>query len=172
MTMLRAKGYSHVPIERVNFTSMTELERRCCRAQGDGGAHIDALITQNASDWSALCQMVHRRRRTTTTLTRSPPQRLDDGGGDGHQAGDNLAGMTRSNPASAIGFSPSFFPVGYTRTHGTWWRDKRCGYKSVGVAGRWATTSCARSRISPATPFVDATDCRLHRAIMTRRRSH
>ena len=150
---------------------MPELERRWAAVRKEMEArNIDALITQNSSDWLGgyvkwfTDVPAHNDYPRNVIFHRDDLMTVVEMGNKDRR--DNLGGKDPLNPG--VGdwiFSPSFFSVGYTHDYDgalVAQELKRRGYKTVGWVGQAAgcnTTSCAwsRSRCRNAT-FVDATD--------------
>ena len=172
-------------IERVEFpTSMQELERRWAAVRKEMEArNIDALITQNSSDWLGgyvkwfTDVPAHNDYPRNVIFYRDDLMTVVEMGSKGRR--DTLGGKDPLNPG--VGewvFSPSFYSVGYTHAYDgelVGGEIKRRGCKTVGWVGkgRCNTTSCASPRSRPATsrsstPPTGSTASRRSRA---RRRS-
>src|SRR5262245_3122977 len=159
------------PIERVETpVSMPELERRWAAVRKEMEVRgIDALITQNASDWLGgyvkwftdipahndypRNVIFHRNDLMTVVEMRSKDRREHHGGKD------------PLNPG--VGdwvFSPSFFSVGYTHEYDAMLiaqELRRRSHKTVGWVGRgrlqYDLVRVTEAQV-PNAKFVDATD--------------
>lgn len=158
-------------IERVeNPISMQELERRWAAVRKEMEArNIDALITQNSSDW--LGGYVkwftdvpgHNDYPRNVIFHRTDLMTMVEMGARGGR--NKLAGKDPLNPG--VGdwiFSPSFFSVGYTHEYdGALIADdlKQRGYRTVGWIGKgrlqYDLVRVVEARC-PGVTFVDATD--------------
>ena len=133
-------------IERVEFpTSMTELERRWAAVRKEMEArNIDALITQNSSDWLGgyvkwfTDVPAHNDYPRNVIFYRDDLMTVVEMGNKDRR--DNLGGKDPLNPG--VGewvFSPSFFSVGYTHDYDgalVAQELKRRGCKTVGWVGK------------------------------------
>jgi Xaa-Pro aminopeptidase len=159
------------PIERVeNPISMAELERRWAALRKEMEArNIDALVTQNSSDWLGgyvkwLTDVpAHNDYPRNVIFHRADAMTVVEMGSKGGRS--NLAGKDPLNPG--VGewiFSPSFYSVGHTHEY-----DgaliaadlKKRGTKTVGWVGKGRLQyDLVRVVEAQATGvnFVDATD--------------
>src|SRR5258705_7347321 len=158
-------------IERVETPiSLAELERRWSAVRKEMDAQgIDALVTQNSSDWLGGYVKwftdipAHNDYPRNVIFHRNDLMTVVEMGNRGRR--DNLAGKDPLNPG--VGdwvFSPSFFSVGYTHQYDaalTAQELKRRGYKTVGWVGRgrlqYDLVRVVEEQV-PGTKFVDATD--------------
>ncbi len=159
------------PIERVeNPISMKELERRWAAVRKEMAArNIDALVTQNSSDWLGgyvrwfTDVPPHNDYPRNVIFHRDDLMTVVEMGNKDRR--DRLDGKDPLNPG--VGewiFSPSFFSVNYTHEYDgalVGQELKRRGYKTVGWVGRGRlqydlvrVTEAQASGIK----FVDATD--------------
>src|SRR5262245_24530050 len=159
------------PIERVeNPVSMQELERRWTAVRKEMEARsIDALITQNSSDWLGgyvkwfTDVPAHNDYPRNVIFHRNDLMTMVEMGNKGGR--NALAGKDPLNPG--VGewvFSPSFYSVGYTHEYdGTLVAAelKKRGYKTVGWVGKgrlqYDLVRVVEAQASGIT-FVDATD--------------
>ena len=173
-------------IERVEFPiSMKELERRWAAVRKEMEArNIDALITQNSSDWLGgyvkwfTDVPAHNDYPRNVIFHRDDLMTVVEMGSKDRR--DALGGKDPLNPG--VGdwvFSPSFFSVDYTHDYdGALVASelKRRGYKTVGWVGKGrlqydlvrVTEEQARQRQHSSTPPTGSTASRRSRA---RRRS-
>ena len=158
-------------IERVEFpTSMTELERRWAAVRKEMEArNIDALITQNSSDWLGgyvkwfTDVPAHNDYPRNVIFYRDDLMTVVEMGHKDRR--DSLGGKDPLNPG--VGewvFSPSFFSVGYTHDYDgalVAQEIKRRGCKTVGWVGKGRLQyDLVRVTEEQAgnVKFVDATD--------------
>src|SRR5262245_22934709 len=158
-------------IDRVETPiSMTELERRWAAVRKPM-AHrdIDALITQNASDWLGGYVKwftdipAHNDYPRNVIFHRDDLMTVVEMGNKDRR--DNLGGKDPLNPGVGDSiFSPSFFSVGYTHEYDAVLialELKRRAYKTVGWVGRrrlqYDLVRVVEEQ-TPNTTFVDATD--------------
>jgi Xaa-Pro aminopeptidase len=158
-------------IERVETPiSMRELERRWAAVRKEMEARkIDALVTQNASDWLGgyvkwLTDVpAHNDYPRTVIFHRDDLMSIVEMGNKDRR--DALGGKDPLNPG--VGdwiFSPSFFSVGYTHEYDGFHvaqELKRRGYKTIGWVGKgrlqYDLVRVVEEQLS-GTKFVDATD--------------
>jgi Xaa-Pro aminopeptidase len=158
-------------IERVEFpTSMAELERRWAAVRKEMAAHnIDALITQNSSDWLGgyvkwfTDVPAHNDYPRNLIFHRDDLMTMVEMGNKGGRS--TLAGKDPLNPG--IGdwvFSPSFYSVGYTHGYDgalVAQEIKRRGHKTIGWVGKgrlqYDLVRVTEEQAS-GVKFVDATD--------------
>jgi Xaa-Pro aminopeptidase len=150
--------------------SMAGLERRWAAVRGEMTARgIDALITQNASDWLGgyvkwLTDVpAHNDYPRNVIFHHDDLMTIFEMGSKDRR--DNLGGKDPLNPG--VGewiFSPSFFSVGYTHGYDAVLvalELKRRGYKSIGWVGRgrlqYDLVRVVEAEV-PNASFVDATD--------------
>src|SRR4029450_12655020 len=133
-------------IERVETPiSMAELERRWAAVRKEMAArNIDALVTQNASDWLGgyvkwfTDVPAHNDYTRTFLFHRDDLMTVGEMGNKDRR--DNLAGKDPLNPG--VGdwiFSPSFYSVGYTHGYDgalVAAELKKRGCKTVGWVGK------------------------------------
>ncbi len=158
-------------IERVETPiSMTELERRWAATRKAMAAlGIDALVTQNSSDWLGGYVKwftdipAHNDYPRNVIFHRDDLMTVVEMGNKDKR--DHLGGKDPLNPG--VGdwvFSPSFFSVGYTHEYDAVLvaqELKRRGYKTVGWVGRgrlqYDLVRVVEEQV-PNTKFVDATE--------------
>src|SRR5262249_3010478 len=158
-------------IERVETPiSMTELERRwAATRQAMAAQGIDALVTQNASDWLGGYVKwftdipAHNDYPRNVIFHRDDLMTVVEMGNKDRR--HNLGGKDPLNPG--VGdwiFSPSFFSVGYTHAYDAVLvaqELKRRGLRTVGWVGRgrlqYDLVRVVEEQV-PNTKFVDATD--------------
>src|SRR5262245_25368815 len=159
------------PIERVETpVSMPELERRWAAVRKEMEVRgIDALITQNASDWLGGYVKwftdipAHNDYPRNVIFHRNDLMTVVEMGSKNRR--DALGGKDPLNPG--VGdwvFSPSFFSANYTHEYDgalVAQELKRRGCKTVGWLGRgrlqYDLVRVVEARVPGAT-FVDATD--------------
>ncbi len=158
-------------IERVETPiSMAELERRWAAVRKEMAArNIDALITQNASDWLGgyvkwfTDVPAHNDYPRNVIFHRDDLMTVVEMGNKDRET--NLGGKDPLNPG--VGdwiFSPSFFSAAYTHRYDAELvaKDlKRRGHKTIGWVGRgrlqYDLVRIVEEQVANAT-FVDATD--------------
>jgi Xaa-Pro aminopeptidase len=158
-------------IERVETPiSQQELERRWAAVRKEMAAQgIDALVTQNASDWLGgyvkwLTDIpAHNDYARNIIFHRDDLMTVVEMGNKDRR--DHLGGKDPLNPG--VGdwvFSPSFFSVGFTHEYDAVLvaqELKRRAYKTVGWIGRgrlqYDLVRVVEEQV-PNTKFVDATD--------------
>jgi Xaa-Pro aminopeptidase len=158
-------------IERVETPiSMKELERRWGAVRKEMQARgIDALVTQNSSDWLGgyvkwfTDVPAHNDYPRNVIFHRDDLMTVVEMGNRGGR--NSLGGKDVLNPG--VGdwiFSPSFYSVGYTHGYDgalVAQELKRRGYKSIGWVGRgrlqYDLVRVVEEQVPNAT-FVDATD--------------
>lgn len=150
--------------------SMAELERRWAAVRKEMAAqNIDALVTQNASDWLGgyvkwfTDVPAHNDYPRNVIFHRDDLMTVVEMGAKDRR--DNLGGKDPLNPG--VGewiFSPSFFSVGYTHGYDAALVAealKRRSYRTVGWVGRgrlqYDLVRLVEEQVANAT-FVDATD--------------
>jgi Xaa-Pro aminopeptidase len=158
-------------IDRVETPiSMTELERRWAAVRKEmADRSIDALITQNASDWLGGYVKwftdipAHNDYPRNVIFHRDDLMTVVEMGNKDRR--DNLGGKDPLNPG--VGdwiFSPSFFSVGYTHEYDAVLiaqELRRRAHKTVGWVGRGRLQYDLVRVVEEQTPntkFVDATD--------------
>jgi Xaa-Pro aminopeptidase len=159
------------PTDRIQTPiSMAELERRWAAVRKEMAArNIDALVTQNASDWLGgyvkwfTDVPAHNDYPRNVIFHRDDLMTVVEMGNKDRR--DNLAGKDPLNPG--VGewiFCPSFFSVGYTHDYDAMLvaqELKRRGYKAIGWVGRgrlqYDLVRIVETEVPNAT-FVDATD--------------
>lgn len=157
-------------IERVeNPISMTELERRWAAVRKEMNARkIDALITQNSSDWLGgyvkwfTDVPAHNDYPRNVIFYRDDLMTMVEMGSKGGR--NSLAGKDPLNPG--VGewiFSPSFFSVGYTHEYdGSLIAAelKKRGCRTVGWVGKGRLQYDLVRVVEAQAPcaYVDATD--------------
>jgi Xaa-Pro aminopeptidase len=159
------------PIERVeNPVSITELERRWAAVRKEMEArNIDALITQNSSDWLGgyvkwfTDVPAHNDYPRNVIFYRDDLMAMVEMGARDRR--DALGGKDPLNPG--VGewiFSPSFYSVNYTHPYDATLvagELKRRGCKTVGWVGKGRLQYDLVRVVEEQTPgakFVDATD--------------
>src|SRR5215510_5739332 len=167
------------PPERIPMTtthrvqtpiSMAELERRWAAVRKEMAArNIDALVTQNASDWLGgyvkwfTDVPAHNDYPRNVIFHRDDLMTVVEMGNKDRR--DNLGGKDPLNPG--VGdwiFSPSFFSVGYTHEYDATLVAQdltRRGHRTIGWVGRgrlqYDLVRVAEAKV-PNAKFVDATD--------------
>jgi Xaa-Pro aminopeptidase len=159
------------PIERVETPiSMQELERRWAAVRKEMEARgIDALVTQNSSDWLGgyvkwfTDVPAHNDYPRNVIFHRNDLMTVVEMGNKDRR--QELGGKDPLNPG--VGdwiFSPSFFSVGYTHEydgHHIAQELTRRGYRSIGWVGKgrlqYDLVRVVESGV-PNARFVDATD--------------
>jgi Xaa-Pro aminopeptidase len=159
------------PIERVETPiSIAELERRWAATRKAMAAQgIDALVTQNSSDWLGGYVKwftdipAHNDYPRNVIFHRDDLMTVVEMGSKDRR--DNLGGKDPLNPG--VGdwiFSPSFFSVGYTHEYDAALiaQDlERRGHKTIGWVGRgrlqYDLVRVVEAQV-PNAKFIDATD--------------
>ena len=158
-------------IERVETPiSMKELERRWAAVRKEMEArNIDALVTQNSSDWLGgyvkwfTDVPAHNDYPRNVIFHRSDLMTVVEMGNKDRR--DTLAGKDPLNPG--VGewvFSPSFYSAGYTHEYDGFHvaqELKRRGYKTIGWVGKgrlqYDLVRVVEAQV-PGARFIDATD--------------